>query len=102
MGTPAPLTWASGSSPLPQAEPPPRIPPVTAPLRGPAWEDTGVPKWEGQERQGDAPLRGAGLTQAGLCQVLLGTEDLANELEDKSGKQVPREGPGVRADHKSK
>lgn len=41
-----------------------------------------------------------GWAQAGLRQALLGTEDLANELEDKSGKQVPGEGPGVRADHK--
>lgn len=40
--------------------------------------------------------------QVGLCQVLLGTEDLANELEeDKGGKPALGDGPGVTADHKS-
>lgn len=60
METSAPLTCGSGSPPLLQAEPPPRIPPVTAPLRGPAWQDTGIPKWDRQKGRG-IPLRDARL-----------------------------------------
>lgn len=76
-----------------------------APSRGPARGDTGIPTWDRPERQVcRGQHRGTlGGGRAGPCQVLLGTERLVSELEeDKGGKQAPREGPGVRVDHKSK
>ncbi|XP_058393581.1 basic proline-rich protein-like [Diceros bicornis minor] len=54
------VTAAAG--PRGQADPPPRIPPVTAPPRGPVWEAAGIPKRDGSRK---ASLGGTPPTEVG-------------------------------------
>ena len=103
--SPAPLTWGSGSPPLPEADPPnQKSPSHCSSLEALSGRPQGSPSGMRPERQvwRGTPLSDAGREAGGAVPTAAGKGRPGDELEeDKGGKWVLGDGPGVVADHKS-